>query len=181
MSLVKEQNRQGPAPPLGQNREQSQVERDAGSTQAAGGLKPVQSEQKKLEQTLAQLQGLAYQLRWQRGQDLQTSLKGAAAALQDGRQVDTLADLLQRLEQGLQDAQASPSLRQIVKELEDQTRQQLEGADFQVVRAMQQAIAALAQAQTALCLSQSCRQFRQLVQECKKILDRDGVEGKAGN
>jgi hypothetical protein len=170
--------------PAGTNRTKQEKTLDwlAGNSPfPAGEPNPVHPGQKKLQQALEDLQAIARQQQIEKEQDLQNNLSQAAAALQEARRADTLTWLLQEMEKELQNPNAASDpnpLLQLIKELEVQTRQQLEETDTQAARAMQQAVSALAQSQAALFISQSCQQILQLLQQCTIILEKDWPQGK---
>ncbi|BCV25419.1 hypothetical protein [Gelria sp. Kuro-4] len=145
---------------------------------------PAAQAQEQLKALLTQLVDTARRQQLTAEQNTQSTLSQASTSLAGRQRLDQIFALLNQIQQGLAGQTLSPALAQTyrsqVDQVEGQLRQQIRETDSQVTQGLQQAVAALAQAQSAMLDAQTYAQLEQLVGNLKQSLSQWQSQPPAG-
>jgi|GEM_PF-4909439 len=150
----------------------------------AGAGTPAAQAQNELRQLLGQIVDTARRQKLTSEQNTQSTLNQASTSLADRQRLNRIFARLSAIQQGLAGQVLTPNLAQTylsqVDQVEGELRQQIRETDTQVAQGLQQAVAALAQAQSAMLDAQTYAQLEQLVGNLKESLSQWQSQPPAG-
>jgi len=165
------------------------IERELDQTPAqhltgAEAATPAAQAQEQLRQLLGQIIDTARRQKLTSEQNTQSTLNQASTSLADRQRLNRIFTRLSEIQQGLAGQILTPTLVQTYLSQVDQVqgvlRQQIRETDTQVAQGLQQAVAALAQAQSAMLDAQTYTQLEQLVGNLKESLSQRQSQPPAG-
>lgn len=131
-----------------------------------------------LSQSITQIENKVREQQMLTESSLQQSLTQASTYVSDAQKIDTLLRSCQQLSQQVQQGTYNtPQVSQLLDQLKTKVYDQEIRTGAQVTQSMQQAVSALAQAQSAMFQTGAFNQMRQIIKQCEQTIQQTTPSG----